>query len=262
MIETEQQRRWWFATHPEYSRHSKGGRHSGHDEEKHNQEKVPPEQVDAYVDDRLKHATGLTADFLKAIKRWFGTEGEDKPPQEGLTSRQRDEIDYQDGWNDGYKAIRSKQAPPDVGPEDDSAYARGLRQGAFDALDELEEWAQKWDPLTILGAYNHSRTLGKNLKRDGIPKPTGPDDYDAHHLVPWNHWRVEIVRDKLLAYGIDIDSIENGMWLERSYHQTLANNYKYLDKVKDMLMATDSKSEALEALARIRDLLATRTFPL
>ncbi len=86
MIETEEQRRWWFATHPEYSWSHKGhrGREKGRKVEK--SEKASPEKVDAYVDNALKHATGTLADFLKIIKKWFGTEGKHQEAYPGIGS--------------------------------------------------------------------------------------------------------------------------------------------------------------------------------
>jgi len=76
MIETEEQRRWWFATDPEYSWSRTGQKSRKHAEEDEGSEKVSPEDVDAYVDDALKHATGTVADFLGIVKKWFGTKGE------------------------------------------------------------------------------------------------------------------------------------------------------------------------------------------
>jgi hypothetical protein len=66
MIETEEQRRWWFATHPEYSWSARGIRSEG---------KVDPEEVDKYVDKALKYEKGPVADLLKSVKRNFGTQG-------------------------------------------------------------------------------------------------------------------------------------------------------------------------------------------
>ncbi len=45
MIETEDQRRWWFATHPEYSSSRRGTRNEGG---------VDPQEVDRYMDEALK----------------------------------------------------------------------------------------------------------------------------------------------------------------------------------------------------------------
>ncbi len=77
MIETEEQRRWWFATHPEYSWSHRGIRTRGkrEKEKEEESEKVRPEDVDAYVDEALKHVDGSVADLLKSVKRNFGTEG-------------------------------------------------------------------------------------------------------------------------------------------------------------------------------------------
>jgi hypothetical protein len=69
MIETEDQRRWWFATHPEYSWSRRGIRKEGG---------VDPEEVDKYVDEALKYETGHVADLLKSVKRNFGTEAQYK----------------------------------------------------------------------------------------------------------------------------------------------------------------------------------------
>jgi len=52
MIETEEQRRWWFATHPEYSWSRRGIRG---DSGRENDNKVDPEEVDRYVDNALKY---------------------------------------------------------------------------------------------------------------------------------------------------------------------------------------------------------------
>jgi hypothetical protein len=87
MLQTEEQRRWWFATHPEFSSSHKKGRARGDNkEEEKGSEKYTPEDVDAYVDEQLKYATGREADFLKIVKRVAGTEGASK----GTTTSTRD----------------------------------------------------------------------------------------------------------------------------------------------------------------------------
>jgi hypothetical protein len=67
MIETEEQRRWWFATHPQYSWSRRGIRKEGG---------VDPKEVDKYVDRALKYETGPVADLLRSVKRNFGTEAQ------------------------------------------------------------------------------------------------------------------------------------------------------------------------------------------
>jgi len=76
MLETEEQRRWWFATHPEYSSSRRGGRSGRHREVSSDAGRVRPKDVDAYVDEALKYESGSVADLLKSVKRNFGTEGE------------------------------------------------------------------------------------------------------------------------------------------------------------------------------------------
>ena len=151
--------------------------------------------------------------------------------------------------------------PPDLLPSDKSPYAQGVREGAAAALDEQEEWAQKWiDPLLLFLGIHPSKKLGDNLREHEKPKP--PGDYDAHHIVPWRHWRAEPARDILKKWDIKIDSHENGMWLFRPYHQTLSNNPRYMDRVFKMLEKANSREEAVQTLRQIERLLSTRKFPL
>jgi hypothetical protein len=80
MLETEKQRRWWFANHPEYSSSGTGAKRQAEDEGHHGGEKVPPEEVDEYVDYALQHVDGPLAVFLGLIKKNFGTEGQVSSP--------------------------------------------------------------------------------------------------------------------------------------------------------------------------------------
>ena len=308
MIETEKQRRWWFATHPEYSSRRTGVGGRGHDED--DTGKVRPEDVDAYVDEALKYESGPVADLLKSVKRNFGTEGQalegftgnressacpdrnetrltynqglkdgvqsvldpnrgPNPPlvlnpdyisgfYQGVNEAQRE---YRSGWTDGYSAIHSGKAPPGLDPRDNSAYAQGVRGGASAALDEQEEWAQKWqDPVPFLSGNRHSRSLRKNMENAGEPRQS-PDE-DGHHIVPWRHWRAQPARDVLEKYGIDIDAAENGAWVQRTYHWTLNNSSRYMDAVNRRLQGAGSKGEALQILREMKDLLSQGKFPL
>ncbi len=81
MIETEDQRRWWFATHPEYSWSRRGIRSNGG---------VDPEEVDKYVDEALKYEKGPVADLLRSVKRNFGTDAQDA--QKKRYERYKDEL--------------------------------------------------------------------------------------------------------------------------------------------------------------------------
>jgi hypothetical protein len=84
LIETEKQRRWWFATHPEFSSSAKGQRRNPHDSEEGGDSGRPsPEDVDASVDERLKYETdNIIIALLEGYKKWFGTEFQSKTPEE------------------------------------------------------------------------------------------------------------------------------------------------------------------------------------
>lgn len=74
MILTEDQRRWWFATHPEYSQSHAGNRNRKQGKQDEHSDRVRPEQVDAYVSDRLKYERDKTAiDLLNLEKQLFGS---------------------------------------------------------------------------------------------------------------------------------------------------------------------------------------------
>ncbi len=82
MIETEEQRRWWFATHPEYSWSRRGIR--GGTGRESNDDRVRPEEVDTYVDHALQYVSGPVANLLKSVKRNFGTEGDSRKRGQNL----------------------------------------------------------------------------------------------------------------------------------------------------------------------------------
>ncbi len=74
MIETEEQRRWWFATHPEYRWSRRGTKIPP--AKGPNEDKVDPKEVGAYVDKALKYVHGPVADLLKSVRRNFGVEND------------------------------------------------------------------------------------------------------------------------------------------------------------------------------------------
>ncbi len=73
---TDNQRRWWFATHPEYRRSRYGRRRPGHIGMKDTSKRLDPKQVDEYVDNALQYVHGPVAEILKSTKRNFGTEAQ------------------------------------------------------------------------------------------------------------------------------------------------------------------------------------------
>jgi len=130
MIETEEQRRWWFATHPEYSRSYKGAKKPHKDEQTEDHGKVRPEDVDAYVDHALQYVHGPVAGLLKSVKRNFGTEGERKRPEQRLA--------YSD-------ELASRTDDQSLASEHDSdAEKPGFWHAVAKGIDNtLEEW-QRW----------------------------------------------------------------------------------------------------------------------
>jgi hypothetical protein len=73
MIETVEQRRWWFATHPEYSwSHREMRLRSGKEK---NENAIDPHDVDEYVDDALQYETDESVKaLLESVKQNFGTQ--------------------------------------------------------------------------------------------------------------------------------------------------------------------------------------------
>lgn len=83
MIETDQQRRWWFATHPEYSGRRSGRGNKGRGSKDEDSDKIVPEKVDDWAEERLKHERDpVGIELLKQAKFWFGSEFASKPPGE------------------------------------------------------------------------------------------------------------------------------------------------------------------------------------
>ena len=71
MLETDKQRRWWFANHPEYSSNRTGAKQPPGPKNDRQDDSVSPHEVDEYVDYALKHVDGPLAVFLKSVKRNF-----------------------------------------------------------------------------------------------------------------------------------------------------------------------------------------------
>jgi len=90
MIQTEEQRRWWFANHPEFSSSHRGGNSRRYRETGSDEDKVNPKDVDAYVDEALKYESGVVAELLKSVKRNFGTHS---------VSQAQDDKSAESGWD-------------------------------------------------------------------------------------------------------------------------------------------------------------------
>jgi hypothetical protein len=106
MIETEQQRRWWFATHPEFSSNRPNYR-------------AQAEGIDAYVKERLKYeADSKIIDLLNLIGQIFGSQSD--------FARLGD--DPYDDWDN---EAGGKVRPPRPGTRPSSRGRRGL---------EISDW--------------------------------------------------------------------------------------------------------------------------
>jgi len=137
MIETEEPRRWWFATHPEYSWSRTGKRIRKPGDEAEKPKKVSPEEVDSYVEQALKHARGSFADFLKIIGKWFGTEADSQKENQSTTpepetgeqrsaGRPEDDPSYWEGYRTARTLILKGEPLPPPDLNDNSPYALGF----------------------------------------------------------------------------------------------------------------------------------------
>jgi len=160
LIETENQRRWWFATHPEFSSKKSGSRRRSSPEENQESEKVPPEQVDAMVDEKLKYERDrVVRELLKLMKFWFGTEFESKSPEEKYDllwgdddefTRHRDESDKdrRSGNLTDIPGASTQASDEDKGDLQDANIQRSLE--ALRQTQELDKKGLESDPHTLL----------------------------------------------------------------------------------------------------------------
>jgi hypothetical protein len=250
MIETEEQRRWWFATHPEYSWSRKGARKDSEQDGK--SAKTDAESVDAWADEALKYERDpVVIELVNQAKFWFGTAFASKPPEEQQalllvgegsdrpdweveaqtgnfsgTGRPEDDPSYWRGYYDARRMIWNKEELPPSDPDDYSPYALGFGRGVVEAYRDAEASAKLWQvfentwdtlfgwlPFASGALTNPSRTLARNLEKAGNPRPL---DHDAHHIVPVRDGRFpEAVeaRKILEKFKIDINEAVNGVWL-------------------------------------------------
>jgi hypothetical protein len=141
MIETDGQRRWWFATHPEYSWSRAKVGQSRPKEEARNPDKVTPEQIDAYVEKQLKHeADSNVIAILEELRVWFGTAFSRKPPAEQYELLWGDEPPPE-GESDTDFAFAQEKIANDAQPISSSYLRPGQARSTawpFDAFD----WAR------------------------------------------------------------------------------------------------------------------------
>jgi len=128
MIETEEQRRWWFATHPEYSWSHRGIR-EGSKKEK-NENDIDPKDVDDYVDDALKYETDhAVRDLLKSVKRNFGTEAEMEMPYKRLAR-----------WDHQNSNPEKKSSDNTQGNKREATFGESVLKGIQNTFEDWERW--------------------------------------------------------------------------------------------------------------------------
>ena len=166
MIETEQQRRWWFATHPEYSHshNGKGNRKQGNQDD--HSDRVGPEQVDAYVNDRLKYERDKTAiDLLNLEKQLFGSGSEYAKGFQNESTGDTDGID--------------RNRPTEFGSDDESPFklagynsVEGPTVLTWPTLEEFSQW-----PRVMVRAFFqwYDSFMANN------PVLMDPDALERHH---------------------------------------------------------------------------------
>jgi len=287
MIETEEQRRWWFATHPEYSSSHKGKKNRKRTREKTAAEKnIPPEQVDAYVDDALQYLDGPVAELLKSTKRHFGTEGHkgklvdrfSDAPTPSLFRSEREqanlppapfEVDFRnDVLGQRFALADVLQSPPrDELAENgesgtrEATFGDAVRKGFNESVRFLIE------SLGLGGSLARpSRTLARNLERVGRPRPP---DHDPHHIVSARDNRFEEAtkaRKFLSKFKIDINDPANGVWLPNkpdigsgAYHRAL-HSRENSKKIYKLLRGAKNRDHAIKILKQIGRQLSNNTF--
>ena len=196
MIQTDEQRRWWFATHPEYSWSRKGGQSETPEKVPYDSSKIDPKVVDAYVNRMLKYEDGPVADLLRSIKRHFGTEGE----------RERQ----------GPRLAQVDQLPPPSDSGRSAAQKGGDKREPTlweSIVTEIDNQFQNFENLVgfDIGLAHPSRKLARNMEKAGKPRPPG---HHIHHIVPASDKRFPeaIEARKILErFKIGNTSADNGV---------------------------------------------------
>jgi A nuclease family of the HNH/ENDO VII superfamily with conserved AHH len=246
MIETEEQRRWWFATHPEYSWSRRGIR--GGSERETNGDKIDPEEVDKYVDEALKYETGSVADLLKSVKRNFGTEGNSRKANQRLAY-----------LGELQRGSEKKSSSDEEGDQGEATFWDAVAKGIDNTLQDWQQW------FGIGGSS--TRDLRRNMIKDG---KTIPEGHAAHHIVPKDDGRFHEAKEArriLEDFGIDLDSSANGVALpykpgigEGEYHPSIHTG-EYYKNVVTLLRRATTKEGVLKALKTVENGLRNGTFP-
>jgi len=153
----------------------------------------------------------------------------------------------------------ARYAAPEMAPRSGDG-----AKGANDGIRITFEVALVAIPL--LKAANTTREIGTGAKlaraltEARIPKPPGPVPAAAHHIVAGNAKAAARAQAVLRAFGIGINSAENGVWLPQSVHEGMHTG-AYYKEVNRLLAQATSRAEAIEALDAIREGILNGTFP-
>ncbi|MCP4325790.1 MAG: hypothetical protein GY787_28930 [Alteromonadales bacterium] len=130
----------------------------------------------------------------------------------------------------------------------------------------------------VLWEHNkyHSKKLSDNMLASNNSKR--PDNTAAHHIVAWDDMRASQSRLRLAAFGIDIDSAANGVFLPRfskhvpmksmpnAYSHSTMHTKEYYLNVEFLLEETIAqglgRKEIIETLQDIAEDLQAGEFPL
>lgn len=172
MIETEAQRRWWFATHPEFSSGRKRERTGNQKQASGDSSRIPPEVVDEYVNHALKRETDdVVIEMLKRTKFWFGTEFDSKTAEEQHALLWGD--DDGDGNPDASVNKSGNHRTSEARKGHPAATETGYTQSE-DVSDRVEEYQQQ----------NYERAIEQDKK--GL-------EQDPHTLLDLFPWRRVVV---------------------------------------------------------------------
>ncbi len=260
MIETENQRRWWFATHPEFS-HKEERIRKPHKESSG----FSPEEVDRFVDEALKYQKNpVIIEILKATKRWFGTAGEtpESYAELGLVWPGKTVIE-----SDGDVRYEEPSIQPKDGPTENEKDRNSDKPTLLQAFAHgVNQVCDGWLFQIGLGTRD-ARELAQNLINARNPRPPG---HAAHHIVPVDDGRFPeaiIARDLLNKFKINVNDAVNGVWLpyksgitSGAYHPSIHTGAYYKEVVR-LLKQSSTKEEAIETLKSIGSRLSKNTFP-
>jgi hypothetical protein len=166
MIETDKQRRWWFAHHPEFSESRTGASGRAKQKETHKAKGYTPEDVHAYVQRALNYLDGTEAAMLMALDKAVQTaERVSETPARSTGHPAADPASY-DKYEDALDRIQRAQREESI--------AKGKEEAVVSDIDEFLDFfpLARWATAPVQGF----RGLLGRLARDAIlsAKQRGP----------------------------------------------------------------------------------------